>query len=139
MMVETGQLRYDQEMAGCCSDSGCNGGSDCSSTPLFVGAAAPESFQIKIVAGDSGLDLSTVISATLLAVHANGVQSVWSPVTIVQKIATCLVLQYVFSVAGTDLVKCETISVVPRLVFPDGMRRAVPICLRVIDVRNVCG
>ena len=121
-----------------CSSSGVDSGSSSSSATLFVGAAAPESFQLKVISGDSGLDLSTVISVDFLVVHANGNQVVWQPVTILEQTSKCLVLRYVFAADGSDLVKCEKITIVPRLTFPDGMRRAMPVCIEVVDVRSVC-
>ena len=93
------------------------------SIDVWLGAADPEFFEVRIGAGQSGRNLTTATAASLL-VRRNGIDETWA-LTIHSATTGVLTLRHVWAVTETAAVACFRAMVL--ITFADGVVRAGPI------------
>lgn len=91
---------------------------------VYQGALAPEAITVDITPGDSDLDLSGVVSATLEVYRSGALEDTWSCALSNQTEST-VTLTYAFSAGDTD--DTGTITLLPKLVAPGGTYRCNPL------------
>lgn len=97
---------------------------------VYIGAVAPESFEIIISRGASSLDLSTVTAATLAVSNPDRTTTTWAA-SISAQSATSLTLTHTFLVGETVLPGDYHIT--PQLAVPAGTHRAERVILPIED------
>lgn len=97
---------------------------------LYLDALNPESVQVVVSAGQSGVDLSTVTAATFAVRKPDGSSASWSCV-VTDKTAAGATLTHPFDSGDVDLIGIYTL--VPTLTVPAGDARCVAVQILVQD------
>lgn len=97
---------------------------------IYIGAVAPESFEIVISKGASSLDLSTVSAASLAVSRPDRTETTWTA-ALSEQSATSLKLTHTFGSGETD--QAGDYYIVPRLTVPGGTHRAERVILPILD------
>lgn len=90
---------------------------------LYIGAEAPEAYELSLTSEPSGVDLSTVTAAVLRVKKTNGVETSWA-VTMSSQTSTTLKLTHVF--AANELDAPGSWAVYAELTLPTGKVRSKP-------------
>lgn len=99
---------------------------------VFTDAGPPLVFSVPARTELSGLDFTTVISASLNVTRPDGTKTVWTPATILAVNAGEMILGYAFQ-AG-DCAQAGTYTIKPLLTIPGGATREYPVALIVEQV-----
>jgi hypothetical protein len=91
---------------------------------VYAGTAAPDSFELRLSSGQTGLDLTLCTGAELL-VHRNGADETWALSIYGTPTARLLILRHEWLATETASAACLRAMVL--LTFPDGVRRAGPV------------
>ena len=97
---------------------------------VYVNALSPESVQVVVAAGQSGVDLSTVTAATFAVKKPDGSAASWSCV-VTDKTASSATLTHPFGSGDVDQLGIYTL--VPTLAVPAGSARCVAVQILVQD------
>lgn len=90
---------------------------------VYVGAVAPEAYVLYVTPGDSGVDLSTVTSATFYVQEVDGTETTWSA-TRSNQTADTLTLTHTFVAA--DVEEPGELVIYAKLTIPSGTVRTLP-------------
>lgn len=98
---------------------------------VYAGALAPEAMRFRLITGESGLDLSLALSATLTVARPDKSLATWQWLAVDFTSATSdeIVLQRLF--VDGDVPHAGEYRVKTVLVFPDGARRLPPAIFKV--------
>jgi hypothetical protein len=95
------------------------------------GARAPERVTINIKSGDSGIDFTTVSSASIRVNTPSRHDCLWDAI-ILSATATSITIAHVFQAGDVDLV--GEYKLYPQLITPEGLRRCKPVLMPVIEL-----
>lgn len=101
---------------------------------IYAGARSPEALLVTIRRGDLPLDMKTVTAVVLRVRTATGSTTDWATTVVASKTTSdTLVVKHVFDAAGQETARAGRYRVFPILTIPDGVRRANPFHLAIVD------
>jgi len=98
---------------------------------VYKGAKSPETIQVTILRGDSGLDLSTVTAVTFVVRDERGGEVTWTAV-IESKSWERLVAHHIFDTLGNETRAPGKYRLMPMLTVAGGVRRGNPLMLTIV-------
>ena len=99
-------------------------------TTIYQGAVAPETFQLTVSAGTSGVDLTTVSGASFKVKLPDGTTTTWSATTSGATVSSIVVSH---TLVSGDTTQTGTYYIYATLTVPGGTVRSVPVAVAVVD------